>query len=92
MRCLASGLGQKKRSFRDQLTPTQRDALDGVAMDMWEPYIQATRTRLPDGDGRIVFDRFHIMREMTRAVDTVRKQEHRAFLRAEGDSPLTKTT
>lgn len=28
---------------------------------------------------------------MTRAVDTVRKQEHRAFLRDDGDSPLTKT-
>jgi transposase len=31
------------------------------------------------------------MREMTKAVDTVRKQEHRAFLRTDGDSPLTKT-
>jgi transposase len=78
-------------TFYDQLTPAQREALQGVAMDMWEPYIQATRTRLPDGDARIVFDRFHIMREMTKAVDTVRKQEHRAFLAATGESPLTKT-
>jgi transposase len=78
-------------AFYDQLTPAQRATLAGVAMDMWEPYIQATRTRLPDGDHRIVFDRFHIMREMTRGVDTVRKQEHRAFLRESGDSPLTKT-
>lgn len=78
-------------AYYDQLTPAQRDALAGVAMDMWEPYIQATRTRLPDGDGRIVFDRFHIMREMTKAVDTVRKQEHRTFLREDGESPLTKT-
>jgi hypothetical protein len=71
--------------------PAQRDALAGFAMGMWEPYIQATRTRLPDGADRIVFDRFHIMREMTRAVDTVRKPEHRAFLREDGESPLTKT-
>jgi transposase len=78
-------------AFYDELTLAQRDALQGVAMDMWEPYIQATCTRLPDGDARIVFDRFHIMREMTRAVDTVRKQEHRTFLRADGASPLTKT-
>jgi transposase len=78
-------------AYYDQLTAAQRDALAGVAMDMWEPYIQATRTRLPGGDERIVFDRFHIMREMTTAVDTVRKQEHRAFLRADGASPLTKT-
>lgn len=77
--------------YYDQLTPAQRAALAGVAMDMWEPYIQATRTRLPGGDDRIVFDRFHSMREMTRSVDTVGKQEHRAFLRDDGDSPLTKT-
>ena len=31
------------------------------------------------------------MREMTKAVDTVRKQEHRAFLRAGAGSPLTGT-
>lgn len=61
-------------AFYNQLTPAQRDALAGVAMGMWEPYIQATSTRLPDGDGRLVFDRFHIMREMTKAVDTVRQQ------------------
>lgn len=77
--------------YDDQLTPEQRDALAGVAMDMWEPYIQATRTRLPGGDARIVFDRFHIMREMTKAVDMVRRQEHRTFLRDDGESPLTKT-
>ena len=38
-----------------------------------------------------VFDRFHIMREMTKAVDTVRKQEHREFLRDGDESPLTGT-
>ena len=73
------------------LTDEQRDGLKAVAMDMWQPYIQATCTGLPKGDQRIVFDRFHIMREMTKAVDTVRKQEHRAFLRAGEDSPLTGT-
>ena len=31
------------------------------------------------------------MREMTKAVDTVRKQEHRAFLRAGEGAPLTGT-
>jgi len=49
------------------------------------------RLHLPEGGEKIVFDRFHIMREMTRAVDTVRKQEHRGFLRAGEDSPLTGT-
>ena len=60
-------------------------------MDMWEAYIGATRDGLPAGDEKIVFDRFHIMREMTKAVDTVRKQEYRAFLRAGEGAPLTGT-
>lgn len=73
------------------LTDAQRAGLKAVAMDMWEPYIAAIREGLPDGDEKIVFDRFHIMRQMTKAVDTVRKQEHRGFLRAGNDSPLTGT-
>jgi transposase len=79
-------------AYYQQLTDPQRDALKAVAMDMWEPYIGATRAGVPAGDQKIVFDRFHIMRKMTRAVDTVRKQEHRGFLRAGEDSPLVGTT
>jgi transposase len=78
-------------AYYAQLTEAQKAALQAVAMDMWEPYILATRAGLPDGDAKIVFDKFHIMREMTTAVDTVRKQEHRAFLRDGDDSPLTGT-
>ena len=78
-------------AYYAQLTEVQKTALDAVAMDMWEPYIGATREGVPKGDTKIVFDRFHIMRDMTKAVDTVRKQEHRAFLRDGEDSPLTGT-
>jgi transposase len=78
-------------AYYERLTDEQKGALKAVAMDMWEPYIGATRDGVPDGASRIVFDRFHIMREMTKAVDTVRKQEHREFLRAGEDSPLTGT-
>jgi transposase len=67
-------------AYYEALTEAQRTGIEAVAMDMWEPYIKATREGLPAGEARIVFDRFHIMREMTKAVDTVRKQEHRAFL------------
>jgi transposase len=55
------------------------------------PYIKATRDGLPDGGEKMVFDRFHIVREMTKVVDTVRKHEHRGFLREGADSPLTGT-
>jgi transposase len=79
------------QGYYTQLTAEQREALQAVAMDMWPAYIRATVEGLPQGDTKIVFDRFHIMREMTRAVDTVRKQEHRTLLRAHGTSPLTGT-
>jgi transposase len=77
--------------FYAGLTDAQKDALQAVAMDMWDPYIKATRLGLPEGAARIVFDRFHVMRDITTAVDLVRKQEHRALLRHTGDSVLTGT-
>jgi len=43
------------------LTTEQLDGLEAGAMDMWEPYLQATRARVSDATKKIVFDRFHIM-------------------------------
>jgi len=59
------------------LTPTQREGIEAVAMDMWEPYVQATLAGLPLAAEKIVFDRFHIMKQMNHAVDRVRLGEHR---------------
>ena len=59
-------------------------------MDMWTPYIQATIKCVPDAGGKIVFDRFHIMNHMVKAVDKVRRQEHRR-LSAAGDDTLKGT-
>ena len=60
-------------------------------MDMW-PSPTSTRSRRTSktADDKIVFDRFHIMKHMGEAVDTVRKREHRE-LRAEGIDTLTGT-
>lgn len=72
------------------LTAEQREGIEAVAMDMWPAYIESVRTHVPDGAGKIVFDRFHIMGHMGDAVDRVRKAEHRV-LRAGGDETLTGT-
>lgn len=69
------------------LTQEQLDGIEAVAMDMGEPYIQATRSQVPKADKKIVFDRFHVMGYVGKAVDTVRKQEHRALM-ALGDETL----
>lgn len=76
--------------YFDTLSSEQKQRIEAVAMDMWEPYAQAVRTNLSDPDKKIVFDRFHVMQHMTKAVDTVRKAEHRR-LSAEGDTLLAGT-
>lgn len=56
-------------------------------MDMWPAYITATRQAIEGADEKIVFDRFHVAQYMSRAVDLVRRQEHRTLMR-EGDQTL----
>ena len=69
------------------LTQAQLDGIEAVAMAMWEPYIQATLGTVPEAAEKIVFDRFHGMGHVGKAVDTVRKQEHRDLM-ASGDVTL----
>jgi transposase len=77
-------------SFWRCLTPEQREAVEVVTMDMWDPYVAATRTSLPDGLSKIVFDRYHVMSHINRAVDQVRKSEHRERMSI-GDNRLHRT-
>ena len=69
------------------LTPMQKEGIDAVAMDMWEPYIQATQDYLEKAEDKIVYDRYHIMTHMEKAVDTVRKEEHKELM-TRGDETL----
>jgi transposase len=72
------------------LTAAQRNGIEAVAMDMWEPYVQATMAGLPLAVEKIVFDRFHIMKQMNEAVNKVRLAEHRQL--SEEGSDLLKGT
>ena len=56
------------------------EALERVAMDMWTPYIAATRATVPNADEKIVFDKFHIAKHLGDAVDRVRRQENRELV------------
>ena len=77
-------------AFYQTLSPKQLAGIRAVAMDMWEPYISSTLQHVPDAANKIVFDRFHVMKHMLEAVDSVRKAEHRS-LQAEGDDTLKGT-
>ncbi len=72
------------------LSEAQRTGSTAVAVDMWEPYRRTLPAHVPDAHRTIVFDTFPVMQHVLTAVDTVRKQEHRA-LAAAGTSPLTRT-
>lgn len=71
-----------------RLTPVQKQSLEAVAMDMWEPYRQAVEQHLPGTP--IVFDKFHIAAHLTEGVDKVRKQENKELV-AVGDERLKGT-
>lgn len=73
--------------YYQSLTEEQLEGIEAVAMDMWDPYIAATRAYVPSAESKIVFDRFHIMGYVGKAVDAVRKQEHRERMK-EGDETL----
>jgi len=72
----------------ETLSPEQKGAVEAVAVDMWEPFIQTIERQVPEAD--IVHDRFHISKYLNESVDKVRRQEHKELL-AEGDETLKGT-
>ncbi len=47
-------------AYFEALGPKACAALERIAMDMWAPYIAATRAQVPNADAKIVYDKFHI--------------------------------
>jgi len=77
-------------TYYRQFSRDELSQVKAVAMDMWDPYIAATKAHVPDADKKIVFDRFHVMRQVLDAVDKVRKSEHR-WLSEAGEQTLKGT-
>jgi transposase len=76
--------------FWNTLTQTQRNGIEAVAMDMWDPYVTSVRDHVADAGQKIVFDKFHVAQHLGQAVDQVRRKENKA-LRAQGDERLVGT-
>lgn len=71
---------RKTESLKGDDTGLSKDQLAGIeaaAMDMWAPDLNAPLDHVPDAAGKMVFDRFHVMGYVGKAVETVRTQEHR---------------
>ena len=75
-------------SALNSLTPEQRSGVKAIAMDFLLAYSNAAEKSLPNAVR--VHDRFHVMGYLTKAVDKVRKGEHRQLL-SEGSDILKKT-
>jgi transposase len=62
----------------ETLTPEQKQTVEAVAVDMWEPFIRTIEKQVPDAD--IVHDKFHVSKYLGEAVDQVRRQEHKELM------------
>jgi transposase len=84
------GLDRKKETldgFFRSLAAEQRAAIEAVGPEMWGPFIAAIGEHVPEADGKLVFDPFHIVGHMNEGVNDVRKRQ-RCQLSEEGTSPL----
>jgi len=88
---VADGRGQSALDgFYEGLTPRGRESIEAVAMDMWMPYICSTAIHVPQAEEKIAFDRFHVVKHLTDAVDQVRRHENRQLVSA-GDDRLKRS-
>jgi len=60
-------------SFFSFFGQERTEQLKGICCDMWPAFIKAVKAKAPQAT--LVFDKFHIVRKITEAVDIVRRQE-----------------
>lgn len=65
------------RAFFETMGPAWCEQLRAICCDMWAPYVDVVREMCPNAV--IVFDKFHIIRHLLKAVNDVRKAEARAL-------------
>lgn len=62
-------------ALKEGLSERQRESVEAVTMDMWRPFEGAQAGLLPQAE--IVYDRFHLARDLNNAVDAARRKEAR---------------
>lgn len=73
-------IGKKRKartlkSFFNLLSKGQKNKLEAIVMDMWDPYIKAVKEKVPHV--QIVFDLFHVVAHFSQVIDKVRHSEYR---------------
>jgi len=67
-------------AFFEAMPTEVREGIEAVAIDMWEPYINAVKRWCPQAD--VVFDLFHVVKAFNKVIDDIRNEE---FRKAAGD-------
>lgn len=87
---VGEGKGEKTLlKFFEELGPERTQALTHVTMDLGAAYRAAVEARAPQAQK--VFDRFHVQKLASQAVDTVRRQEVGLLGEAAGSRALKKS-
>jgi transposase len=77
-------------SFWKSLSPEALEGVRSVSMDLWKAFRSSTLAYVPNAESKICLDRFHVAGYFGKAVNDVRKKEHRALIAA-GDETLKGT-
>lgn len=82
----------RKQAFAyfDGFASHRRERIKAISLHMWPAYLNAYRNKVPGTDGKMVSDRFHIMRHVLVAVVRVKKHEHKVLMKA-GDDTLSRS-
>ena len=62
-------------AFFGEMTGPQKQGIEAVALDMWEPFINRVQHHCPQA--KIVFDLFHLVQAFGEVIDEVRREEVR---------------
>jgi transposase len=72
---LEDRLMERLEGWVDGLSAEERQAIEEVSMDMWSPYRQAVKNKVPHAE--IVADRFHVVQNLNKAVTKARRDIQR---------------
>lgn len=73
------GKGRTKEvldQFFKELGPERAQKIEAIAIDMWDPYIASITEHVPDAKAKIVFDKFHVIKNYSKIIDKVRNIEY----------------
>ena len=73
--------------FWKTLSAEALHGIQSVSVDLWKAYTSSVLANIPNGEQKLCLDRFHVAGYFGKALNKVRKTEHRELM-AEGDETL----